>query len=615
MAIGRRTWLLALSLMVGVLLALPGIELLTENERANAQVAERPNIVFIMTDDLDEQSMKQLPGIQQVMQDQGTTFKNAYVTYALCCPSRATFLRGQYPHNHGVIGLDTGGVPGGEQTFRELGRDQSTVATWLDDAGYQTKHIGKYMNGYGDLYKPPGWDEWFTLQGPPPTTQYTGASSVENTGKTVTMGGHSTDLYADQASDFIRRSSENPEPFFVVVDTLAPHGPPEVADRYQNHFTATPLPRPDNFDEEVVSDKPKWVQSYPRFSQDEINRIQDRYRWRLRSMLSVEDLLEQTITTLQQTGELENTYIFFTSDNGMHLGNHRLAQGKKTPYEEAIGVPLMVRGPGVPAREEREQLVINNDFAPTIAELAGVTTPQFVDGSSFAPLLTGSSPPSWRTAFLEEGWLDSGLPNIRTPDHKSVHTQTHMFTEYATGEYELYDLVLDPDQLESKPRAGNELLYSELQTRLDALRACSGTGCRDAEWATDTTTPPPEPPPPTTDRPGPPSVTSTDPGTNVTGVATTTNVTAFFSEEMMASSINGTTFKLTKKGSTTKIGAVVTYFPDDLATTDTVEARATLDPRDSLRSGVTYKAVVTTGAKDSVGNALAQQYRWFFTVS
>jgi N-acetylglucosamine-6-sulfatase len=488
MAISRRMCLLALTLMAGVLLALPGgIELLTENERADAQVAERPNIVFVMTDDLDERSMRQLLGIQQVMQDQGTTFRNAYVTYALCCPSRATFFRGQYPHNHGVLGLDTGGVPGGEKTFRELRRDQSTVATWLNDAGYQTKHIGKYLNGYHDLYKPLGWDEWFTLQGAPPTTQYTVASSAEDTGKTITMEDHSTDLYADQASDFIRRSHANPEPFFVVVDTLAPHGPPEVADRYQNSFVDTPLPRPANFNELDVTDNPKWVQSYPRFSQDVINGIRDRYRWRLRSMLSVEDLLNQTIATLRETGELDNTYIFFTSDNGMHLGNHRLAQGKKTPYEEAIGVPLMVRGPGVPPGEVRKQLVINNDFAPTIAELAGVTAPEFVDGSSFAPLLTSSPAPPWRTAFLEEGWLDSGLPNIRTPDHKSVHTQTHIFTEYATGEYELYDLVLDPAQLQSKHRTGNEQLYSSLQTRLDALRACSGKGCRSAEWGTTTT--------------------------------------------------------------------------------------------------------------------------------
>jgi N-acetylglucosamine-6-sulfatase len=214
---------------------------------------------------------------------------------------------------------------------------------------------------------------------------------------------------------------------------------------------------------------------------------------------------------VRETGELDNTYIFFTSDNGMHLGNHRLAQGKKTPYEEAIGVPLMVRGPGVPAGEVRKQLVINNDFAPTIVELAGVAIPEFVDGSSFAPLLTGSPPPSWRTAFLEEGWSNSGLPNIRTPDNKSVHTQTHMFTEYATGEYELYDLVLDPDQLQSKRRAGNEQLYSTLQTRLNALRPCSGEGCRSAVWGTTTT--------PTDPVPGPPRVISTVPPAGATGVA------------------------------------------------------------------------------------------------
>jgi len=144
MAISRRTRLLALTLMVAVLLALPaGIGVLTENKRGNAQITERPNFVFVMTDDLDERSMEDLQGISEVMTNtitstngistNGITFSNAYVTYALCCPSRATFFRGQYPHNHGVLGLDPGAqdatVPGGEQTFRELGRDQSTVAT------------------------------------------------------------------------------------------------------------------------------------------------------------------------------------------------------------------------------------------------------------------------------------------------------------------------------------------------------------------------------------------------------------------------------------------------------------------------------------------------------
>jgi len=324
-------------------------------------------------------------------------------------------------------------------------------------------------------------------------------------------------------------------------------------------------------------------------------------------MLSVEDLLRQTITTLQETGELNNTYIFFTSDNGFHLGNHRVYPGGKwLPYEEDIGVPLMVRGPGVPAGAVRQQLVINNDLAPTIANLAGVNTPSFVDGKSFAPLLSSSPPSSWRTAFLEEGWTDTTHPDIpQVPVHKSVHTQQYMFTEYDTGERELYDLSADPYQLQSISRTANsEQLYSTLENRLNALRACSGEACRSAEWATTTT-------PTDTTRP---RVTSTSPAANATGVAPGANVTATFSEAMMASSINGTTFKLFKKGSTTKIGAAVSY--------DASTRTAKLDPTNNLRLGTTYKAVVTTGAKDLAGLQLdqnttttgLQQKTWSFTV-
>jgi N-acetylglucosamine-6-sulfatase len=585
--------LMFMKVMAAMLLA-SGVAMLTSDvKEPSAQVvAERPNFVFIMADDLDERSMEDLPGIKQVMGSNGTTFENAYVTYSLCCPSRATILRGQYPHNHDIIG---NGLPeGGEAKFRNLGRDQSTMATWLNGAGYQTKAIGKYMNSYNNLYIPPGWDEWYVMMGnhwnlSDPTT-----GKINDDGQETTLGGHSTDIFADKTSDFIRRSHANPEPFFVMIGTKAPHKPPEVADRYQDQFTATPLPRPDNFNELDVMDKPQWVRSLPQLTQGEISNIEDEYRKRLRSMLSVEDLLKETIATLQETEELDNTYIFFTSDNGYHMGNHRLGADKKTPYEEDIGVPLMVRGPGVPTEAVRQQLVLNNDFAPTIAELAGVSTPGFVDGRSFAPLLTGSPPSFWRTAFLEEGWLEGGTV-VPTPTHKSVHTQQYMFTEYDTGEGELYDLNADPYQLQSKRRVGNEQLYSELQTRLDSLRNCSSTGCRAAEWDT--------------------RVTSTLPKANATAVAPTANIKATFSEDMLGSSINSQTFKLFEKGSTTKIAAAISYS----ASTDT----ATLDPTNSVRRGVTYKAVVTTGANDVAGNPLdqnptilgLQQKTWSFTTS
>ena len=248
---------------------------------------------------------------------------------------------------------------------------------------------------------------------------------VYEDGQNVQLVGNSTDVFADKTSDFIRRSSANPEPFFVMVGTRAPHRPPEVADRHQEQLRRCPAARAPNFDEADVSDKPAWVRSYPRLTQAKIDEEQNLYRQRLRSMLPVEDLLRQIIATLQETGELDNTYIFFTSDNGFHQGQHRLVGGdKKTPYEEDIGVPLMVRGPGVPAGAVREQLVINNDLAPTIAELAGASIPAFVDGSSFAPLLSSSPPSSWRTAFLEEGWKPESA--ARPHEQGRPHARSHV---------------------------------------------------------------------------------------------------------------------------------------------------------------------------------------------
>jgi hypothetical protein len=198
---------------------------------------------------------------------------------------------------------------------------------------------------------------------------------------------------------------------------------------------------------------------------------------------------------------------------------------------------------------------------------------------------------------FEEGWLASGT---LVPTHKGVHTRDHMLVEYDTGERELYDVGADPYQERSMPRAGNEQLYASLEARLSNLRDCSGGGCRTAEWTTDATAP---------------RVASTVPGANASGVAPTTNVTATFSEDMRAASINGTTFKLFERGSTTQVTASVIYS----ASTD----KATLDPTNFLRRGVTYDARVTTWARDLAGNRLdqsssvagPQQKSWSFTVS
>jgi hypothetical protein len=383
-----------------------------------------------------------------------------------------------------------------------------------------------------------------------------------------------------------------------------------------NSFNGEPAPRLDSYNEATVSDKPPWIRSLPTISSTEAAAIQRRHEARVESLQAVDEMVGALVNKLSDPDgpgpareQLSNTYIVFTSDNGWQHGEHRIAKHKERPYEESSHMPLLIRGPVVAAGSTADSLVTFPDFMPTFLELGGITIPSYVDGTSLVPLLNGTVNDNdivtddWRNAILLEGH-DSGFLERR--DYFAIRTAAGLkYIEYSNGVKEFYDLAFDPYEMNSNPSS----VPAALVDRLQRLKTCAADTCRAIEREKSGTTPPPG-----GDTPGPPSVTSTVPGANATGVASTTNVTAFFSEEMTASSINATTFKLTKKGSTTKIGAVVQYFPDDPATTDTVEARATLDPTNSLQSGVTYQAVVTTGAKDSVGNALAQQYRWFFTV-
>lgn len=436
-----------------------------------------PNIVFVLTDDLAEDDLKRLPGIGRIMGDAGTTFENAYVTYPLCCPSRASILRGQYPHNHRILGNIS--PLGGADKFRDLGRDRSTVATWLDGAGYRTAYIGKYLNGYDEMYEPPGWDEWFAVLGEQEDRRY------NDDGIVFEGGGHSTDLFSSRTTAFVRRASKSEEPFFAFVATTAPHYPPEIAKRYRGRLARIPLPKPPSFDEAHMGDKPRWIRGRERLTDTDVSQMAQLHRRRLASMLSVVDLLQETIDTLRETGELDDTYVFFASDNGYHLGQHRLAMGKVTAYEEDISIPFMVRGPGVPVGRTLPHLVLNNDLAPTFADLVGVPVPNFVDGRSVKPLLTDipSALSTWRTGFLVEGWrlepTIKAVPEI--PHYQGFHSRDRVLVKYATGEHELYRLAKDPHQLRSQPRTNNENLYEKLSARLERLKDCASDACRMAE--------------------------------------------------------------------------------------------------------------------------------------
>jgi arylsulfatase A-like enzyme len=272
---------------------------------------------------------------------------------------------------------------------------------------------------------------------------------------------------------------DSPEPFFLYISPPSPHLPASPAKRYRNAFAEEAPPRPPSFDEEDVSDKPLYIKSRPRLSDEEIFGIDNLHRRRLESMLAVDEMVASLIQELEDVGELDNTFVFLTSDNGWEQGEHRIPREKGYPYEESARVPFFVRGPGIAAGLKTDKLTLNTDFAPTLAEIAGVSFP--ADGRSLMSLFHSEEPSSsWRSAVLLEGWGENvriGLP----PEYKAVRTESHKYVEYATGERELYDLETDPYELENVYESVDPTLIEDLKTRLDALRSCTEAGCREAE--------------------------------------------------------------------------------------------------------------------------------------
>jgi N-acetylglucosamine-6-sulfatase len=388
--------------------------------------------------------------------------------------------------------------------FHEQGLENSTIATWLDGAGYDTILIGKYLNYYSfnrsgsyapTTYVPPGWDHWYGWEGP-----YTDSGTkydINENGQVVTYDRsdiHETDLYSRIAERFIRQTAGRTPyfdlsrtPFFMYLSTNAPHEPAFYAPRHAGMFSDEQLPRPPSFNEGDVSDKPAWVRNKPLLTSTQISDMTNFYRNRLRALQSVDEMVGRLVGALRNTGELYNTYLVFTSDNGIHLGEHRI-QGKVTAYDEAVHVPLLVRGPSVPQGATRSQMVLNNDLAPTFADLNSAKVPAFVDGRSLKPLLSVNPPASWRSAFLIEhrrSMEDGGvraIPAQEIPNYDAVRTSRYLYVEYSTtGEKELYDLRADPYALTNLYASASPTLLSDFQSTLDELKSCAGETCKTAE--------------------------------------------------------------------------------------------------------------------------------------
>jgi N-acetylglucosamine-6-sulfatase len=456
------------------------VSMATAERQPLAQDAQRYNILFILTDDQDPKSLTRMTNVQNLLVEKGTSFSHAFATTPECCPSRVSFMRGQYANNHGV--LSNRGTNGGYDRFIELGLHRSTVATWLNDAGYSTFYAGKFMNGYmGKRYVPPGWDKWYAF------------TSVVDQNYTVNENGtlrtytqdqqHETYYLRDKAEAFVRNHKRG-APWFAWVSTHAPHMPHTIAPKFRHSYDDAKMPRPRSYNEADVSDKPKWIRNNPRLdsncstdegSLDCHREAVQEWRNRQETLKSVDVMVNDLIKALVQTNQMDHTYIVFASDNGYLLYRHR-APGKGAPYEESQGIPFVVRGPSVSRGIVSDELVANIDLAPTIAEWGGVQTPGYVDGRSLVPILEGTYS-SWRQYLLFEFSLNRSrhYSGVRTADGET-------YVEHKSGEKEYYDLRVDPWQLESAHSARENAQHiGELSVFLSELKRCAGASCRSAD--------------------------------------------------------------------------------------------------------------------------------------
>jgi arylsulfatase A-like enzyme len=438
-----------------------------------------------MTDDQTVESMRVMPNVKRLLADRGATFANSFASFPLCCPSRATFLTGQYAHNHGVLSNHPpeGGYPALDHS--------NTLPVWLQRAGYATAHVGKYLNGYGDdnaTEIPPGWTEWYAGVANSAFSFYD--YTLNENGKLVSYGRspsvYQTDVYAQKAVDIVRRRAPAEQPFFLSVAFLAPHAggekpsgrPGEAAvpaPRHRGRFAGEPLPRPPSFNEADVSDKPSYVKELPLLDGRAIDDATERYRLRLESLLAVDDAVAAIVGELARSGELDQTLIVFTSDNGFFHGEHRIPAGKVFLYEPSSRVPLVMRGPAIPAGLRLRQPVANIDLAPTIVDAARAQPGRVMDGRSLWPILRDPGV-FWARDILLEG----PGPHPYALSVTGLVTPRWAYSEYRTGETELYDLTKDPNELRSlHAETSTAAARRDLARRLAGLRGCAGAACRE----------------------------------------------------------------------------------------------------------------------------------------
>ncbi len=525
--------------LVGVV-AFLGIAAGAEARPASADRDGRPNILVVMTDDMAASDVALMPNVQRLLADKGTTFADAIDSFPLCCPARATFITGQYAHNHDVNGNF---YPYGWYGMKNRG---NTLPSWLQDAGYRTALIGKWLNGYGAVDAhgevPKGFDIWRGLLDvsaydyfnfvmnrdgqlrswgdadfarklvefakieviPNPTgiaavfaklTELFGPAPYDYWG-TENEADYSPDVTGKITENLVRREGERRKPFFIWWTPAAPHredvsttlmgrpGPdPRPAPRYAERSKSYTLPRPPSFNEDDLSDKASNMQSAARpMSEEQVAQLQLDYEGRAGSLLAVDDHVAKLVKVLRQTHQLKNTMIVFLSDNGWLQGEHRITGDKFLPYEESIRIPLIVRGPGVPAGETIKGQVSNVDFAPTLVDAADARAGRTMDGVSLLPTIANPKERPKRVLEIEAlaPLFEDPVPvNAWDRPYTGVRTDRYTYVVWTeTGEKELYDRKADPYQLSN---VAGDPAYAEVEAELAAklakLADCRGKAC------------------------------------------------------------------------------------------------------------------------------------------
>ncbi|KAI3393250.1 hypothetical protein diail_4539 [Diaporthe ilicicola] len=496
---------------------------------------KQKNVVFVLTDDQDAamDSISYMPLVQQHLADKGTTYANHFTTTAVCCPSRVSLWTGKQPHNTNVT--DVHPPYGGYPKFISQGLNDNYLPVWLQDAGYNTYYTGKLFNAHTifnyDSPYPAAWTSTdFLLD--PGTYSYLHPIYQANQEPPVHHHNeHTSDLITSKAQGLLQEAIGSDKPFFLAVAPVAPHSDvnpsrdsssfpvmtePIPAERHASLFKDVKIPRTDNFNPDSPSGA-SWVRKLERHNTSAVEYLDHYYRQRLRALQAVDELVEKLIAQLDEAGVLDDTYVIFSSDNGFHLGQHRLPPGKECGYEEDIRVPLIVRGPGVPEGHVEDAVTTHIDLAPTILKITGSEARPDFDGASIPLGIDGevvndsadelqTLPQTkrhehvgveyWGFALAEGeggGFDGQGQLVLLNNTYKAVRVigpgYNLYYSVWCNNEHELYNLDTDPGQLHNLYSAKDNdedtrilgtrvsLVISRLDALMMVLKSCKGDTC------------------------------------------------------------------------------------------------------------------------------------------